>query len=512
MKKIFILGIGFFVMLLGLSACENWKPEVSGTRGVTGSAVAAESATPEHKGKTEPVKEPTLAEVEKAYHFAIGREVYLFDGYSRDGFTGKKLTIYKKEEKDKIIYFLVDCTDKKEYFYDVNQLIFNKACEEPGFESFVEESSFFSEKEKKKGLKGAEKLGTVDAWKLSAHEKPTDEEPTKGTKKILKCLEEKIAEDVKENLVRSREVTYHAYIQYFSAADREALVYLAKDGEKRAYVLWYSLGETIQLYQGEYDSMGRIWQELEKTEDERLFTRAKEHAMAVSEIYVPATKLSDLGLSSDEGRQLETICANRKTWLTCFDSLLEEYYSESQCMISDLNQNGRLEVVRIQPYGSGGFMKTDVFEVSEDGKSLVAYRNDEENPMEIGEPGVIETECYFDKEADIYYYASENYTNADGYEFGFAPGRFYLKDYAYKEDYMKAYRTVRKSDEKITYIGTGEKKISKDDYNRIEQQFWQGLEKKKATFYWQIDDDLMDMSDADVILLLAESWKEFSIQ
>lgn len=75
---------------------------------------------------------------------------------------------------------------------------------------------------------------------------------------------------------------------------------------------------------------------------------------------------------------------------------------------------------------------------------------------------------------------------------------------------MNAYRTVGKSDEKITYY-TREKKISKGEYDRIEKQFWQGLEKKKAVFYWQTADDLPDMSDADVMLLLAGSWKGFSI-
>lgn len=179
-------------------------------------------------------------------------------------------------------------------------------------------------------------------------------------------------------------------------------------------------------------------------------------------------------------------------------------------MVSDLNQNGRLEVVRILPYGSGGFMKTAVFEVSEDGRSLVKYQNNQENPMEVGGPGAVMMDCYFDKSKEIYYYASENDTNADGYEFGIAPGRFYLKGDTYKEDYMKAYRTVRKSDEKITYY-KGEEKISKSEYDRIEKRFWNGLEKKKVTFSWQMADDLLYMSDADVMLSLAESWKGFSI-
>lgn len=510
MKKRICIGVGFVVLLLGLSACGNWKPEVSGTRAVTGSAVAAEDAVSDHAEKTEPVKEPTLSEVEQAYHFAIGREVYQFGGETRDGFTGKKLTLYEKDGKDKISYFLVDCIDKKEHCYDANVLIFNKACEEPGFESFVEEDSFDSEKEKKKSLEGAKKLGTVDAWDFSAKQKPVYKEMTRGTKQVLERLEQKIEEDVKENLVRSEAVNYCAYIQYFTSADKWALVYLEKEGENKAYTLWYELGESIQLDQGEYDSMEKIWQESEKTEDEGLFSRAMESAMAVSKIQVPATKISDMGLSDDEMKQLETICANRKTWLTCFGPGWEEYYEGSQCMISDLNQNGRLEVVRILPYGSGGFMETAVFEVSEDGRSLVNYQNNEENPMEIGGPGVMEMDCYFDKKAEIYYYASENYTNANGFEFWFSPGRFYLKGDAYQEDYMKVYRTVRKSDEKITYY-TGEKKISKGEYDRIAKQFWQGMEKKKAVFYWRIADDLPDMSDADVMLLLAGSWKGFSI-
>lgn len=508
MRKKLCYAVELLVILLGLSACGTWKPEVSGTV-VTGSA-ATGSAVNERVETVKPVQEPTMAEVEKAYHFAIGQEVYLFGGDTRDAFTGKKLTLYKKEGKKRITYFLVDCTDKKEHEYDVNQLIFNKACEEPGFESFVEDHSYYSEKERKKGLKGAEKLGTVDAWDFSSHQKPAYEEPTKAVKKILKRLEDKILEDIKDNLVRSEEVAYHAYIQYFSAADRTALVVLAKEGEEKAYLLWYSLGEDIQLNQEEYGSIEGIWQESEKTEEKELFSHAVECAMEVSDLYAPATKISDLGLSGEEIEQLKTINASRKTWLACGAPDLMEYYSGVQFMISDLNQNGRMEVVAILPYGSGGFMQTAVYEVSEDGSSLVEYRNDQENPMEIGGPGILETVCYFDKKAEIFYYASENYINANGYEFGFAPGRFYLKDRAYKEDYMKVYRTRQKSDGKITYY-EGEKEISKSEYVKEERAFWQGLEKKKAVLYWRSADDLSTMSDADALLSLAGSWKGFSI-
>lgn len=497
---------GLLVIICGLSACGDWKPEVSGSV-VTGSAVATGSAAADQGKKVKPVKEPTLAEVEKAYHFVIGQEVYLYDGNTRDGFTEKELTLYKKEEKDKITYFLVDCTDK---MYDANVLIFNKACEEPGFESFLVEDFFDSEKEKKKRLKGAEKLGTVDAWHLS-NEKPEYKEPTIVTKKIIKRLEDKITEDVKEHLVRSEAVTYHAYIQYFTAADKSALVYLSKEGEKKAYMLWYSLGEDIQLDQGEYDSIEGIWQESEKTEERELFSRFKEGAMAVSDIYAPATQIADLGLSGDEIEQLKTINTHRKTWIKSVDPDPEmDGYQGKQFMVSDLNQDGKLEVVSILPYGSGGFMCTAVFEVSEDGRSLVKYRNDEENPMEIGDPGILETECYIDKKTGIYYYASENYTNVDGYTCGFEPGRFYLKDHAYKEDYMKACREVSKSDDKITYY-KGEKKISKSEYDNVWKAFWQGMEKKKATLYLRLADDLQNMSDADALLSLAKSWKGFAI-
>lgn len=512
MKKIWMFGIGFIVWMLGLglSACGNWKPEVSGTGAVSGSAAS------DPVEKAEPVKEPTLAEVQEAFQFAIGQEIYLFGGDTRDGFTGKELAIYRKEGAHTITYFLVDCTDRKEHWYDADRLIFNKACEEPGFESFVEQFSYYSEKEKKNGLKGAKKLGTVDAWKFSAHQKPDYREMTRGTKKIVERLKQRIEEDVKANLIRSQETTYHAYIQYFTPADQTALVYLAKEGENEAYVLWYTLGESMQLDPEEYSNRQEVWQGSEKTEDAGLLSRAVKGAMAVSDVHVPATKISDLGLSKEVTGQLETMNKNRKTWLTCFnagdeDEGLDEIYSNNrQYMISDLNQNGRLEVVRILPYGAGGFMETAVFEVSEDGESLVTYKNNEENPMELGGPGVMETDCYFDKKAEIYYYTSENETNANGWEFGNAPGRFYLKGDAYKEDYMEAYRTIRKRDEKITYR-RGEKKISKSEYERIEKQFWQGLEKKKATFYWQLADDLTDLSDADTLLALAGSWKGFSI-
>lgn len=62
-KRYFIFALGIF-FLSGLSACGNWKPEVSGTDTATGGAVVRENTGKDYAEKKEPVREPTMAEVE----------------------------------------------------------------------------------------------------------------------------------------------------------------------------------------------------------------------------------------------------------------------------------------------------------------------------------------------------------------------------------------------------------------------------------------------------------------
>ena len=154
---VFAAGIA---VCLGLSACGNWKPEVSGTGAATGSAVSEESTVPHDPGKVKPVEEPTLKEVEKAFHFAIGQEVYLFGGDTRDGFTGKKLTLYKKEEKDKITYFLLDSAvqELRNIFMMRTNLFLIKPAKSRGLNPLWKNSLFIRRRKREKSSGGLRSL------------------------------------------------------------------------------------------------------------------------------------------------------------------------------------------------------------------------------------------------------------------------------------------------------------------------------------------------------------------
>ncbi len=214
----------------------------------------------------------------------------------------------------------------------------------------------------------------------------------------------------------------------------------------------------------------------------------------------------------EEVKQLQRIRTERKEWITSIQD--EAYSSGIWYMISDLNQNGRLEVVVEMSCGSGGFInRRAIYEVSEDGKSLIKYKvTDSETAMELAAPGLVTVDAYWDGKTGMYYYAGENYTNPDGYRFGYSPRCFYLKDNEYQEKYMKVYREESKEDGSLTYFNQKDKKITKDEYERVQREFWQGKEKRKAEFYWQKADTLLEEKDADVDLLLAKSWKEFSVK
>lgn len=98
--------------------------------------------------------------------------------------------------------------------------------------------------------------------------------------------------------------------------------------------------------------------------------------------------------------QIRLIARERETWIPAE----EWYYQSYNYAVTDLNQNGRLEILVSICQGSGIFTTTDVYEVSEDGESLIHCASS------LGEGGsqadliMEKTPVYYNEETGVYTY------------------------------------------------------------------------------------------------------------
>lgn len=225
-----------YLAALLLSACGTYQPEISGNDVASGSGIEEKKGT-----------EPTLQEVEEAYHFAIQKELYYYGGVTRDGFTGKELTLYRKKEKDGILYCLMDeIKDEEGTEYVANWLYYNLDSERLGFTSWVLDDAYFSEEEKKKALEGAEKLGIIPSWKFHSEKRPKYPKQTELLKRKIGDLKEKIIADAKKNLAVKKEWTCHVYVEHFLPADDETDALVVTE-DQNIILLTYNLYPEIAV-------------------------------------------------------------------------------------------------------------------------------------------------------------------------------------------------------------------------------------------------------------------------
>ena len=209
-----------------------------------------------------------------------------------------------------------------------------------------------------------------------------------------------------------------------------------------------------------------------------------ETTVSVTETTAPVTTAPDM-LSADT--QLKTIWEARDTW-----HVLEE--TEGWCYaVTDLDGNGRLEILSSETHGTGNFTTLRAWEVSEDGTSL--------NPItENGEygTGVVMSSGYVSDEnpsvetvvsytdGSVTYYIQDD-RNKDGcahyYERKLA---VFLKDGKLEELTLATRQTDYDESGKatVTCQDADGKMISQNDYDTAGERHFAGLSRKNAAIGW----------------------------
>lgn len=520
-----IIIIGYVLSIF--TACGTYEPMATKGDVASGKAIDSDVVTGSSVNK-EDVKEPAIEEIEEAYHRAIQHDYYRYGKDGRDEeFSGDKMKLYEKTEDDCYTYFLVDkMSDEDGIHYNMNRLSYYTDCEEPGFETEAFELYYLSKDELKEEIKGAEQIGTLDAWKCQPGRKPDYPPMSRVTKNMLQNIEEKVKEEAGKYCIFSEETTCHAYVPQFVPADRSVEILLVTDEEKGkkktgAKEVYCELHPQISipsdisyiLDRNPYDVWDIPFGESEEGGYEFRFSSYKkeliEQAMTDFTFTIaPCQDLSELGLTDEIQEQITLISRERVIWFPRFIGANTLCY-----MITDLNQNGRLEIVTTVI--ASRYEDTTVYEVSEDGKGLVKYKsnyNSEQRQLNIAEETA--PEVYYDADTGQYYYRAQvRYARSNGevseYEGDFSLQGNVLKQRQFKE--YKIYGGIDYDEVKGYYVE--DQKVTQDQYEAAVNKHWQGMEKKKAAVGWRESGfHLKNMTEKEIQIRLARSWQEFNIE
>lgn len=197
--------------------------------------------------------------------------------------------------------------------------------------------------------------------------------------------------------------------------------------------------------------------------------------------------------------QCALIARERESWLP----EEEWYYQPYSYVVTDLDQNGRLELLRSVCEGSGNYTMTDVYEVSEDGKSLNRYYNS------MGEGGsqadliVGKTSVYYNEESGIYTYLFLDYMRA-GWEWNGEEYRaISLEDEMLMEKLIVGVSNEYDMEGNCTsmyYNAVGEI-IDEAGYNAAVAEYFADCVEMEAIFAW------MNYDSDEALAMDAEAWE-----
>lgn len=180
--------------------------------------------------------------------------------------------------------------------------------------------------------------------------------------------------------------------------------------------------------------------------------------------------------------QLNVIFNNKNLWYK--DTEFEKY----SYAVTDLDKNGRIEIISSICQGTGIYTYTTIYEVSENGDGLILCESNLEEYDSQSDIIKNSWEVFYDNTNNKYHYIFDDLTKngaAESYE---SKRDFCLSNGKISEKYL-AYKTTiyQNGVPKVTYTDSENKEISEAEYNNIENKIFENYEKMIVNIEWLID-------------------------
>lgn len=201
--------------------------------------------------------------------------------------------------------------------------------------------------------------------------------------------------------------------------------------------------------------------------------------------------------------QIAVIVANKDTWF-------KESDFDTYCYaITDLDQDGHIELVVSSCQGSGIFTYSDFYEVNDENSlTRVEYTIEEGS----SEPDIIKDEivCYYEPTMEAFYYMVNDVIRngaAETYMINYAMA--FGRDDTIELDLIASYSQLfyDNPDGDFIYEDKDGNEITEEEYNNIEDSLFADFDKMTCHINWIAGPDY----DNDFEQLLLESWEGFGI-
>lgn len=214
--------------------------------------------------------------------------------------------------------------------------------------------------------------------------------------------------------------------------------------------------------------------------------------------------LSDQGNRIPVEKQLKTMAEAEKTWRLDYREQEDPNFYQGSgwywYVVTDLDQNGRWELISAVTNGNGGHFTNECYEISRLGDRLEKREGLSELQL------VSEAEVYYDRNENQYHYFFVD-NEKGGAAYHEIRYRDIVKD---KEKILcSVYASeIQDKEEKTYYQGEWERKISKSKFQKLLQQQFGNMEEKQAVFSWF----QLDRENGEIYQNLKKSCEHFELQ
>ncbi|MBR4308766.1 MAG: hypothetical protein IKT58_04130 [Oscillospiraceae bacterium] len=177
--------------------------------------------------------------------------------------------------------------------------------------------------------------------------------------------------------------------------------------------------------------------------------------------------------------QLTFLVANRDTWMQHY-SWPTIYYT-----VADLDQNGCLEIMVAETFGTGSNSYYNIWEVSRDCTELI-HTNDFDR--EVFQSDIIKDlmDVYYNRDTDTYFYLVSDYER-NGWAYNCTRVRGMSLKNGRIEECPVCYEVCETGDDYVsvtTYYDNGYNTLSIETFETFPDEYFANCEKLQATFEW----------------------------
>lgn len=199
--------------------------------------------------------------------------------------------------------------------------------------------------------------------------------------------------------------------------------------------------------------------------------------------------------------QINVILNNKDLWYKDTETDIFNY------AVTDLDQNGRLEIITSICQGTGFYTYTTIYEVNEAVDNLQICSNNDINEYD-SQADIIQDELtvFYDSKENIYHYVLEDLVKNGAAEYYENKRDFYLQNGKISEKYLAYKNTIYvNGDPNVYYSEKDGMSLTAEEYNNYENTYFKNFEKMNANVNWLYNYTNIEFED------LKNSYNKFSI-